>query len=325
MVFNLHEKLEDLLPWQDSQWTYLTGQIDSGKLPHAIILSGPSHTGKEYFAKYFAFLILCKSPIKKMPCGQCKSCLLNKSGNQPDLKIIQPEPKSKIINIDVIRNLEDFFSQTAQQQGWKIVVISSAESMNINASNALLKSLEEPSLKTLIILVCSNPVRLPITVKSRCQQLNFPVPNETEVSLWLNNKLPNYKKINELIEYANGRPILAMDIADTDYIQARRDFNKSMDGLAFNNLLPLDIAEIYKKNDPELIIDWLYYKLAFEIKSKDNITSLMLAFRYMDKLIQAKKWIQSTSNPNLQLIWEELFMNWKYLFITRKSNDTLLK
>jgi hypothetical protein len=51
----------------------------------------------------------------------------------------------------------------------------------------------------------------------------------------------------------------------------------------------------------------------------------MLAFRYMDKLIQAKKWIQSTSNPNLQLIWEELFMNWKYLFITRKSNDSLLK
>jgi|TARA_B110000444_G_C18840556_1_gene598662 DNA polymerase-3 subunit delta' len=317
MQSNLKSELDVHFPWQNMQWERLISQMDSEKLPHAINLIGPSCIGKQNFALSFANFILCRSASKKVPCGKCKSCCLSRSSNHPDLITIKPDSKGKNINVGSIRELDTFFSQTSQQGGWKVVVISSAESMNASAANALLKSLEEPKEKTLIMLVCHDPSRLLITVKSRCQQLIFPIPDRSKVKFWLEKKLPDAQDINELIEQANGRPILAMNLIDTDFIQARREFNDLLDSLALNDASPVDAAELYKKNDPELIIDWLYYKLVSEIKSKEKITSLVLSFHYMDKLFQSKRLIQSSANPNLQLIWEELFMNWKHLFASR--------
>ncbi len=137
------------------------------------------------------------------------------------------------------------------------MIICPAESMNINAANALLKTLEEPKEKTLIMLVCHDSSRLLTTIKSRCQNLIFPVPNRAKVKFWLKKKLPDIQDINELIEHANGRPILAMNLTETDFIEARNEFNDLLDSLALNKTSPVDLAELYKKNDPELMIDWL--------------------------------------------------------------------
>jgi DNA polymerase-3 subunit delta' len=317
MQSNIKSEQEVYFPWQDVQWERLISQMNSKKLPHALSLIGPSFIGKQNFAISFANFILCASPLKKTPCGKCKSCCLSRSGNHPDCIILKPDSKGKNINVESIRDLDTFSSQTSQQGGWKVVIICPAESMNINAANALLKTLEEPKEKTLIMLVCHDSSRLLTTIKSRCQNLIFPVPNRTKVKFWLKKKLPDIQDINELIEHANGRPILAMNLTETDFIEARNEFNDLLDSLALNKTSPVDLAELYKKNDPELMIDWLYYKLVFEIKSKEKITSLSLSFRYMDKLFQSKRLIQSSANPNLQLIWEELFINWKHLFITR--------
>jgi DNA polymerase-3 subunit delta' len=317
MQSNIKSEQEVYFPWQDVQWERLISQMNSKKLPHALSLIGPSFIGKQNFAISFANFILCASPLKKTPCGKCKSCCLSRSGNHPDCIILKPDSKGKNINVESIRDLDTFSSQTSQQGGWKVVIICPAESMNINAANALLKTLEEPKEKTLIMLVCHDSSRLLTTIKSRCQNLIFPVPNRTKVKFWLKKKLPDIQDINELIEHANGRPILAMNLTETDFIEARNEFNDLLDSLALNKTSPVDLAELYKKNDPELMIDWLYYKLVFEIKSKEKITSLSLSFRYMDKLFQSKRLIQSSANPNLQLIWEELFINWKHLFVTR--------
>jgi DNA polymerase-3 subunit delta' len=316
MQSNIKSEQEVYFPWQDVQWERLISQMNSKKLPHALSLIGPSFIGKQNFAISFANFILCASPLKKTPCGKCKSCCLSRSGNHPDCIILKPDSKGKNINVESIRDLDTFSSQTSQQGGWKVVIICPAESMNINAANALLKTLEEPKEKTLIMLVCHDSSRLLTTIKSRCQNLIFPVPNRTKVKFWLKKKLPDIQDINELIEHANGRPILAMNLTETDFIEARNEFNDLLDSLALNKTSPVDLAELYKKNDPELMIDWLYYKLVFEIKSKEKITSLSLSFRYMDKLFQSKRLIQSSANPNLQLIWEELFINWKHLFVT---------
>ena len=271
---NLKSEHEIYFPWQDIQWERLISQMNSEKLPHALSLIGPSFIGKQNFAVSFANFILCSSPLKKAPCGKCKSCYLSRSGNHPDCVIIKPESKRKNINVDSIRVLETFFSQTSQQGGWKIVIISPAESMNTNAANALLKTLEEPKEKTLIMLVCHDSSRLLITIKSRCQKLIFPVPDRSKVKFWLEKKLPDIQNINELIDHANGRPILAMNFTETDLIETRNEFNYLLDSLALNKTSPVDLAELYKTNDPELIIDWLYYKLVFEIKSDRKSTRL---------------------------------------------------
>ena len=150
MQTNLKSEHEIYFPWQDIQWGRLISQMNSERLPHALSLIGPSCIGKQKFAVSFANFILCSSPLNKAPCGKCKSCCLSRSGNHPDCVIIKPDSKGKNINVDSIRDLDAFFSQTSQQRGWKIVIISPAESMNTNAANALLKTLEEPKEKTLI-------------------------------------------------------------------------------------------------------------------------------------------------------------------------------
>ncbi len=85
--------------------------------------------------------------------AQCKSCLLLKAGSHPDNYLLEPEEADKAIKVDQVRDLVSFVVQTAQMGGRKVVLIEPVEAMNINAANALLKSLEEPSGDTVLLLV----------------------------------------------------------------------------------------------------------------------------------------------------------------------------
>jgi len=320
MTAGISRTLNSCFPWQDAQWSALTSQIDLGKLPHALNLVGPSNVGKYQFALSLAELMLCISPKNKSACGHCKSCVLVNANNHPDLIKIEPDSNSKPINVESIRRLGTFFSKTSQQGGWKIVIIRPTESMNTNAANALLKNLEEPKERTLILLISHDLSRILATIKSRCQQVSFPMPDSCEVKPWLLQKFPNREDINELIKYAGGRPLLAASLTDNDLVKSRCEFENLLDELAVNQASAINAAEVCKKNDPHMAIDWLYLKLVSEIKSKDKIKSEVLSFRYMDKLLQSKKLLQSSANPNIQLIWEELLINWQQLFINRSSS-----
>ena len=311
---------DSFFPWQDSQWGALSSQIDLGKLPHAINLVGPSNVGKYQFALLLARSMLCMSPQNQFACGHCKSCVLVSANNHPDLIKIQPDSNGKPINVESIRGLGSFFSKTSQQGGWKIVIIRPTESMNTNAANALLKNLEEPKERTLILLISHDLSRILATIKSRCQQVSFPLPDSCEVKSWLLQKFPDREDIDELIKHAGGRPLLAVSLTDNDLVKSRCEFEKLLDELAVNHASAISAAEVCKIHDPLIAIDWLYFKLVSEIKSKDNIKSVVLSFRYMDKLLQSKKLLQSSANPNIQLIWEELLINWQQLFTNRKPS-----
>ena len=301
-------------PWQKSQWEKLNSDIEKDQLPHAVSLVGPSYVGKYQFAISFAQRLLCLSSLNNHACGQCKSCKLIFAENHPDLRRLEPDNKSKILGVDSIRELGEFFAKTSQQGGWKVVIVNPAESMNLNAANALLKNLEEPRERTLILLICHQPSRLLATIKSRCRLVRFPTPALLEVRLWLSKKLAPREDMDELIQYAGGSPLLAIRLAETDLLESRRKFDRLLDDLAVHKISAISVAEAYKENDPYMALDWLYYKLVFEIKSGAKITSPLLSFRYMDKLVQSKKLLQSPANLNLLLILEELLINWQQLF-----------
>lgn len=301
-------------PWQQDQWQQLALQIEQQRLPHALLLTGSKYIGKYQFALSLAQRLLCHAPVGGYSCGQCKSCHLVMSGGHPDNFKIEPEEEGKAIKIDLIRQLGEFVAKTSQQGGWKVIIISPAESMNINASNALLKSLEEPGPNTLLILVCNEPSRLSATIRSRCRMVKFPVPSISKVRPWLAQVAGQNEDIEQLLHYSNGCPLLALQLLETDLLERRRKFVGLIDDLSEHRISALIVAEACQENDSPMMVDWLYSHLALMIKSGKKGVSKRLVFRYMDTLMQAKRQMQSTANPNIQLLWEELLLNWQQLF-----------
>ncbi len=132
-------------PWQVDQFDQVSQLFQTARLPHALLIQGEPGLGKLVFAQALAQLILCQKnkagASTSMACGQCKGCQLFQAGTHPDLLAVQLEEKAKQIKVNQIRRLVDFVSKTSQLEGMQVIIIEPAEAMNINAANALLKSL----------------------------------------------------------------------------------------------------------------------------------------------------------------------------------------
>jgi DNA polymerase-3 subunit delta' len=169
---------------QDAALDTLRRAVLADRLPHGLLFAGPIGVGKGTTAAALAALFLCKHPKGDRPCGKCDSCLVFPSGNHPDYHIITKEliryhdktGKSKGIDlsINVLRpELIEPAGRKAVNGNGKVFVIEQAEMMNAQAQNGLLKTLEEPAGRTLIILLTDQPNALLATVRSRCQMIRF--------------------------------------------------------------------------------------------------------------------------------------------------------
>lgn len=142
------------------------------RLPHALLIQGPGGWGEEQVASVLA------ADLLGLPSASTAQDVAH-----PDLRWLDAE--GGVIKIDAIRRLIDFLMQTPQLAGRKIAVVASAERMNLNAANALLKTLEEPPSESFIALVTGTPERLLPTVRSRCQHVAVRPSPAAEVLAWL--------------------------------------------------------------------------------------------------------------------------------------------
>ena len=190
-------------PWHQAQWQTIEKSIYNNRLAHALLLTGQAGLGKKQFASDISASVLCQSPsAHQQACGQCNSCQLIESESHPDVLVVAAEAKGKAIKVDQIRHVSEVLNQSSQKAGYKVVIIESAESMNISASNALLKSLEEPAGKSLLILTTEG--QLIPTITSRCSQINFSTPEKSLALKWLKQQTQN-PKAEKALEYALGR------------------------------------------------------------------------------------------------------------------------
>jgi DNA polymerase III subunit delta' len=324
--------LKQALPWQEVIWTDWLRQLESKRLPHAMLISGPAGLGKRHLAEAFAQAVLCGSNGGSKPCGQCKSCQLLKAGSHPDFRIVEPEEIGKAIRIAQVRDLVNFLTSTSQQGGWKCVIIEPADAMNSHAANALLKSLEEPPGDTVLILVSSMHRRLMATLRSRCRQIQLRLPPREEALAWLEPRVG--KGAEALLDYAHGAPCAALVASENNKLAGRADILASLSSLAQAQATPIDTAKIMQ-SQPELeAIDQLLAFLNLMAKARlaapdpsavvagpwreivQRVDSQLL-FRYRDKLVQAKSLLLSGANPNKQLLWEELMFDWQALTVAR--------
>ena len=140
-------------------------------IPNALLFTGIDGIGKNTSAIAFAMACNCGGRKAADPCGRCRSCRKIQSGNHPD--IIRVEPSGPFIRINQIRDICDTLSLKPYEARLRIVIISDAQAMNPQAANALLKVLEEPPARTVLILTALRASDLLPTIVSRCQHIRF--------------------------------------------------------------------------------------------------------------------------------------------------------
>ena len=319
-------------PWQQSEWQRLMDQMAAQKLPHALMFSGQKGIGKRQLAQALAQYVLCLSPSlqSQLPCGRCKSCELNRVNGHPDFIQIEPEEAGKAIKIDQIRALSDYLSKTSQQGGYKVVIIEPAEAMNSNAANALLKSLEEPSGDTLLILISHISSGVMATIRSRCQLRLMAAPHAEQALQWL-QPLIGDNNAKEMLNFAGGAPLSALKMASGDALEKRLKLIEGFEAVVSAVQSPLDIAKQWMSYESLEVVEWvleLNHKLvclqAHEQSAVVNELSPALQtfvsrvspqylYRFIDKVFVLKQQLLSGANPNKQLLLEELLMDWSLL------------
>ena len=162
------------------------------KLSHAYLFEGPEHIGKRTLALGFCELILNSSK---------KNVLEN-----PDLMVLNPSDSDKQITVEKIRELEKVLGLYPYCSKYKIAVIEQAEKMNKAAANALLKTLEEPSKTTILILLSSNSKNMLDTIKSRCRRMKFLPVKKKLLEKFLENKVDKKSEAERIIEISGYRP-----------------------------------------------------------------------------------------------------------------------
>ncbi|WP_163582983.1 DNA polymerase III subunit delta' [Gracilibacillus saliphilus] len=173
----------DMLEKQSVVSKMVMNSIKKSRISHAYLFHGDKGTGKYELALLLAMSIFCKERTTVDPCHQCSDCRRIKSGNHPDLHIIIPDGAS--IKKEQILHLQKEFTYTGLESNKKVYIILQAEKMTDNASNRLLKFLEEPSQQTTAILLTENSHAMLSTIRSRCQMIAFkPLnPKQLEQSL----------------------------------------------------------------------------------------------------------------------------------------------
>jgi len=160
----------------------LINAVNEERVSHAYLFLGPEGTGKFKAAVEFAKLLNCPEKSKGDSCGRCDTCLKIERLAHPDIYIVQRDTNKRQLPIDKIRELKDRFSFKPFEAKYKVAIIAGADDMNEEASNSLLKMLEEPEQYTVFILTASDQKALADTVISRCQIIRFRPLTQDEVS-----------------------------------------------------------------------------------------------------------------------------------------------
>lgn len=319
--------METLPAWHTALWAQLNARRASGRLPHALLLHGVEGLGKADFAKRLGQALLCsQSDDSGLPCGMCHACQMFAAGTHPDFQWLEPEEKGKAIRVDAVRSLCRHLALKSQFGRHKVAVLVPADRMNIAAANALLKTLEEPSASTMLVLITARPAYLPATIRSRCQSLAFLTPDQETAMAWLQAK--GVQDGETLLGIAQGAPLLAAQLANTDCVAQRQQLLRNLEEIRSRVTDPVRVAANYLSNDPAELCRWMlsYVMDMIRLRWADQPPRLVnpdlvealrhLAsgigmrelFELQDSLVAAQR--QLETSVNTQLLLEELFLRW---------------
>lgn len=283
------------------QLEFLEKALTAGRLPHGLLFAGPDGVGKLVVARRLAQILLCETSNACASCGQCKTFVAQSNADYMEIS------GTENIKIEQIRDLTYKLSLKPYAAQYKVAIIDAAEEMTEEAANALLKNLEEPKDHTIIVLVTSNPNRLPKTIVSRAQKINFGLVREEEYSSILPAKLSASQK--QLIStQAIGRPGMALRIASSDELLERLEevdgyLARISSGKTSERLVAG--AELADWESPELdrlFVSWLN-RLRQEMQNNPGAQTLRQAKAVSEGQLQLQR------NGNTKLVLANLMLN----------------
>jgi DNA polymerase III subunit delta' len=309
----------------------LTTLLQNGTIPHALLFIGIEGVGKQTAAMAMAMACNCMAiKPKHNPCGGCKSCRKIESDNHPDIILLKPS--GPFIRIGQIRDLCGTLAMKPYEARLRVVIISDAQAMNPSAGNALLKVLEEPPDRTILILTALQTSDLLPTIVSRCQHIRFnPVSQKNLESLLIQRHGANPDQAKTIAIMANGSVSKAVSMIDSinrvNWVNRRIWLINEVESLPVSSMgsrmafaeklskskeILAESLEVIKfwfrdlvvcKYDPEKIINRDLNDKILRVSKNVNVISLISK---IDDIESAQKNIQA--NTNLRLTLEVLIM-----------------
>lgn len=315
----------EFLPWHAGAVGRLETAVEGGRLPHALLLHGPEGVGKERFAAVLAAGLFCRRPQRGgiVPCGACAECSLARAGSHPDLHWLRRPEDRKSVGVDAVREACDQLGMTSLRSGYRIAIVTPAHVMTTSAQNALLKTLEEPSSRTLLVLVTSRPSVLLPTLRSRCQRIEIPRPPAAAALEWLSRELGGPPPAG-LLELAGGAPLRAIALAPHfDALEAQ--MTELLDDLLAGRTEATRAAGEMLGEGLPVRLDWMEAWLTGAVRRRtvpdaNNLTfpgasllqrraaevNISAAFRMVDRLRGARRLMEGPAAP--QLVIEALLI-----------------
>ena len=290
-------------------------RIEQDRLPHAVLLAGPAGVGKRAAAAWMAEQRLRPARASSLPAHPLRV------PEHPDLRWISLLEDKHTIGIDQIRGLVDDLSLTSYEGSGKVAVIVPADLMTDNAANSLLKTLEEPPGDALIILVADKVGRLPATIFSRCQRIDFPVPPEAEALAWL-DRHKHGAAWADALRNAGGAPLAA--IRSLEEFEITKGMAKDLNNLGRGQGSALEVAARWLKLDGLFVLNWLSQQVKLALVAlfagRDRAPGLAIddsvlqrmdrknLFCYLDIINRLRGQPGGSWNP--QLTFEGLLIDW---------------
>ena len=235
------------LPWLSEQIVALRAAYTADRMPHALLIHESPGAGGEWLTSWVTQLLMCLH-AEKAPCGVCAGCVRVASGQHPDVIYVKPLEDSRQIRIEQVRELSQELALTSHQGGYKIGVLAPADALNRFAANALLKTLEEPPPRTVLMLVASQPSRLPATVLSRCQRVRIQPPSRAAAIAWLES-VRGKGEWQAALDILGDAPIAALEADVPAVVRIGEEVRRGLQEILARNADPVELAERWARAD----------------------------------------------------------------------------
>lgn len=314
--------IDPMPSWLEPSCAALHSAWTQRRLPHALLIEGGRGRGGDWLARWTAALTHCGA--QRAPCLECADCARVFADQQPDVHVVYPLEDSQEIRIDQVRALITELTLTRHASGPKIAILTPADRLNRNSANALLKTLEEPTSDSLLMLVTAQPSRLPATIRSRCLRLRLPRPSLQSALEWLQRVQPQTDWQSVLALYG-GEPLLARECDVPAAAAIARDTLSTLQGDHAGRFDPIALAESWAGDHYELrlasIENWITERLrqsamssrqtremraATHLSAADSGMNIRQLFAALDATREARALVETPVNKTLlleRLLW----------------------
>ena len=268
-----------LCPWLRPALNQLETAYAAGRLGHAWLIAGPAGAGKLNLALVFARRVLerrrsANGELPDLSPAEAVQALRDKhvpADHHPDLHWLFPDEDKTAVSVEQVREAAAALSLKAHGGVAKVVLIEQADGMTIAAANALLKTLEEPSDATYLLLLADQPNRLPATIRSRCQRLIVPKPTQSELARWLGVRPEEFAAAWVL---TGGSPLRIASLILDDKINETSKLSEQLQLISSDGISVQSVAGSWSKADTELALTWLTRELHRAVRERLGSTSV---------------------------------------------------